>query len=396
MRIGIVTTWFERGAAYVSRAYMDNLRSEGHEVYIYARGGERRKTEDPKWNGDYVTWGYSLIGSNINDRHFFKWIESNRLDAILFNEQTIYRTVALTKKKFPDVKLAAYIDYYTETSLPYFNIYDFVICNTKRHLQALDRHPQAYYLKWGTDVELFSNESFERGNHEKVVFFHSAGMSVRKGTDVLVDAFIDGKLYEKSELIIHTQIPVERICRYSKEELLKFGIQVIEKTVTAPGLYYLGDVYVYPTRLDGLGLTMYEALACGLPVITTDYPPMNEVIDENVGRLVKVERNYSREDAYYWPMSVCDKESLIKCMEDYISNPELLKEQRKNAREKAVSEFDWKKHAGELSDIFEKADIREMDLALFDAIIKVKTIRKMKDSLLQHKMVVKMKRLLRG
>lgn len=393
MKIGIVTTWFERGAAYVSRAYMDNLRAEGHEVFIYARGGEQRKIKDPKWSGDYVTWGYSLEGSNINDSHFFKWIESNHLEAILFNEQTIYRTVALTKKRYPNVKLAAYIDYYTETSLPYFNIYDFVICNTKRHLQAMDGHPQAYYLKWGTDVDLFSPQ--KREEHSKVVFFHSAGMSTRKGTDVLVDAFIDGKLYEKSELVIHSQIPINRVCRYTKDELSQFGIRVIEETVTAPGLYYLGDVYVYPTRLDGLGLTMYEALACGLPVITTDYPPMNEVIDESVGRLVKVERNYAREDAYYWPMSVCDKNSLINCMEDYIFNQEILKEQQRKAREKALSEFDWKKHSKELSDIFEKAIIKEIDEEVFVKITKAKPIRKIKETLLQNEFIVQCKKMIK-
>jgi len=53
-------------------------------------------------------------------------------------------------------------------------------------------------------------------------------------------------------------------------------------------LYYLGDVYVYPTTLDGLGLTVYEALASGLPVIATDVAPMNEIITEDNGKLVKV------------------------------------------------------------------------------------------------------------
>lgn len=393
MKIGIVTTWFERGAAYVSRAYMDNLRAEGHEVFIYARGGEQRKIKDPKWNGDYVTWGYSLEGSNINDSHFFKWIESNHLEAILFNEQTIYRTVALTKKRYPNVKLAAYIDYYTETSLPYFNIYDFVICNTKRHLQAMDGHPQAYYLKWGTDVDLFSPQ--KREEHSKVVFFHSAGMSTRKGTDVLVDAFIDGKLYEKSELIIHSQIPVNKVCRYTKDELSQFGIKVIEETVTAPGLYYLGDVYVYPTRLDGLGLTMYEALACGLPVITTDYPPMNEVIDESVGRLVKVERNYAREDAYYWPMSVCDKQSLIDCMNEYIKNSSLLKCQQEMARKKAVDEFDWKKQAFFLSEVFENATIRDVDSRYLDSFFYTDIVRRIKDSFLQREFIVRVKKIVK-
>lgn len=39
MNIGIVRTWFERGAAYVSRQYMEVL-AERHNIFIYARGGE--------------------------------------------------------------------------------------------------------------------------------------------------------------------------------------------------------------------------------------------------------------------------------------------------------------------------------------------------------------------
>ena len=40
MNIGIVTTWFDRGAAQVSKQYMDVLQ-ENNDVFIYARGGEK-------------------------------------------------------------------------------------------------------------------------------------------------------------------------------------------------------------------------------------------------------------------------------------------------------------------------------------------------------------------
>jgi 1,2-diacylglycerol 3-alpha-glucosyltransferase len=53
VNIGIVTTWFERGAAYVSRQYAKSFLSK-HDVLIYARGG------DQKWDNDFnctnVTW----------------------------------------------------------------------------------------------------------------------------------------------------------------------------------------------------------------------------------------------------------------------------------------------------------------------------------------------------
>src|SRR5699024_6606517 len=143
---------------------------------------------------------------------------------------------------------------------------------------------QSYYVPWGTDTELY-RPNYEKRADKQLTFFHSAGMSNRKGTNFVIDCFIEGEIYKEAKLIIHTQKNFERNFGYNIKELEKFNVEIIEKSVTAPGLYYLADVYVYPTMLDGLGLTMYEALSAGLPVITTNHPPMNEVINNDVGYL---------------------------------------------------------------------------------------------------------------
>ncbi len=368
MKIGIVTTWFERGGAYVSKIFRDMLVSEGHEVLIYARGGENIASQrEEKWNQPYVTRDHTYTGMKIKKSNLFRWVKKNALDCVFFNEQQHFQIVAQLKKQFPTIKIGSYIDYYTENTLPWFTLFDFVICNTHRHMQAMAGHPQKFYVRWGTDVNLFSPK--EKPDAQ-LTFFHSAGMSERKGTDILVDAFIDGECYKQSKLVIHTQRPIEGLCRYKKEELEKYNIEVIEKTVTAPGLYYLGDVYVYPTRLDGLGLTMYEALSCGLPVIATDFPPMNEAVTEEVGKLVKVEDFYCRGDAYYFPMAVCSKQSLTACMQWYIEHPEALASQKEAARRYAVENYDISKRSREVSDVFEKAAIREIDMNVYARVMK--------------------------
>lgn len=271
------------------------------------------------------------------------------------------------KKDFEYLKIGSYIDYYKENTIKFFNIYDFIICNTKRHYSVFKDHSQSYYIPWGTDIQLFKPNITTTNN--KIVFFHSAGMSNRKGTDLLINAFIKGDLYNESKLIIHTQIDIEKISEHNEKDLENNGIKIIKETITAPGLYHLGDVYVYPTRLEGLGLTTFEALACGLPVITTDNAPMNETINNEVGKLVKVERYYSRWDGYYWPLSECNIDDLILKMRFYIKNISNIDNLKIEARKYAEENLDWKLQYKKINEVFTESRIRKFDNRLYNEII---------------------------
>ncbi|MCF2699463.1 glycosyltransferase family 4 protein [Fusobacterium mortiferum] len=349
MNIGFVSTWFERGAAYVTKAYIELLKDENN-IYIYARAGEKYGKGDPNWDWENVTWGLQLEGTRINFNHFKKWIKKNNIEVIFFNEQKDVEILIEIKKKLPTIKIGAYIDYYKEDTIKEFWLYDFLICNTKRHYSVFKIHPQCYYVPWGTNIELFKPKIME---NKRITFFHSMGMSLRKGTDILIKAFIEGDLYKESDLIIHTQLNLLKSLGYNKNELAKYNIKIIEKTVTAPGLYHLGDVYVYPTTLDGLGLTIYEALSVGLPVITTNNGPMNEIIeDRKNGYLVEVEKYCSRSDGYYWPLSYCDKNSLIEAMRYFIKNKDKMNEFKINSREYAISKLNWNKNKYIINEIF--------------------------------------------
>jgi glycosyltransferase involved in cell wall biosynthesis len=267
---------------------------------------------------------------------------------------------------FPTVRMGAYIDYYTPTTISFFRLYDFVICNTKRHYDVFKSHPQSLYIPWGTDVEMYKPiEKDEKVN--QVVFFHSCGLNhIRKGTDLLVEAF---ELVKGAALlIIHSQMVIpdetlrDRILHNPK-------IYLIEKTIGAPGLYSKGDVYVYPSRLDGIGLTIAEALSSGLPVITTDDAPMNEFVQHgNNGRLVKVARQFLREYNYYWPLSECDVKSLAKEMQYYVDKIYDLRHYQQVAREYALMNLNWNKNSQFLQDWLEKTSCTRSKLNLVDTM----------------------------
>ncbi len=376
-KIGIVTTWFERGAAYVSKQFKEVWEQE-HEVFIYARGGEDIAKLNREWNKGNITYGKRFNFSNldlIDLKQFKEWILSNNLDIVFFNEQHLWKPVLLCHDL--KVKTGAYIDYYTKQTVPFFELYDFVVCKTHRHFKIFDWHPNPFYIPWGTDTKLYNKQQQKKTSKNEIVFFHSAGMNpYRKGCDYVIRAFSQLK-FQKAKLIIHTQTKITNFfpeLTQEINELKKRGkLEIIEKTVPAPGLYYLGDIYVYPSRLEGIGLTIAEASACGMPVITTNTAPMNEFVKSNInGKLVKVKSQKKRNDGYYWDESEIDLEDLKNQMQFYVDNIKLLDQFKDDSYSFAHTNLSWQKNSNYLLSLVHEVgnlEFKEKDV-IYDVIKK--------------------------
>lgn len=373
MKIGIVTTWFERGAAYVSLQYKKILENEGHEVFIYERGGERKFVLNSKWTDSDVYHGKNVSfpeSTYIDLKDFDKWLDETGVETVFFNEQRWLKPVIFCKNK--GIKVGAYIDYYTKDTVGAFGLYDFLICNTKRHHSVFKDHPQSYFIPWGTNVDLYKGDGREKS--EYVRFFISVGMSpYRKGVDLLIKSFIllvDNSDGLKSKLIIHTQVSLDEFVINLGDEiftrykaLIKSNhIKIISETVSAPGLYHLGDIYVYPTRLEGIGLTICEAISSGMPVIVPDDAPMNELLPLEISKIVKIEKYFERYDGYYWESNEVNIDYLEKAMMFYLDNKTQLEKYESKARDFAKDNLDWFKSSKVINDIFINTEIIELNL----------------------------------
>ena len=150
-------------------------------------------------------------------------------------------------------------------------------------------------VHWGIHPELlaFAPERRTTNDERPVTFFYPAGfLSARKPVKEVLSAFrrLDR---DDARLIVKGQVERER-------DLLDRGaerdprVEVILADLPADEhlrLFASADVCVAPSRWEGLGLHLYESMALGLPVITNDAPPMNEVIrDGENGILVQSRR----------------------------------------------------------------------------------------------------------
>jgi len=99
------------------------------------------------------------------------------------------------------------------------------------------------------------------------ILIKAAAEVVNQGLDLLVLILGDGEERSRLEKLIHEL----RVGGYVK--LLGIRHDAME-------LMKGSDIFVMPSRYEGLSIAMIEAMACGLPVIASDAPGLRDYIDQ--------------------------------------------------------------------------------------------------------------------
>ncbi len=124
-----------------------------------------------------------------------------------------------------------------------------------------------------------------------LTFVHNAGIfepDDRKGTRIAIDAFRRVKL-PGLRLILRSQNALPFDPGDPRIEIRSGNLP------RHADLYSEGHVVIQASKAEGLGFGVLEAVASGMPVITTDYPPMNESVRQ--GSML-VSTRWGRGDAH--------------------------------------------------------------------------------------------------
>ena len=290
MRVGIVSKWFASGQAVVSRQIRSALDELGHETFVLAKLGkgpraQQERVADPVWEQPAVTEGSA---ADIPAAEYAGWAAENSLDVVLCDQNDQFEEIgALRSQGVRTIGRFVWESFAADDAEPAAEAYDVIYSFTRAEQERYrGLGIESPLLVWGCHPELVAvGEAALDARRSTEVWFYVPGsfMGKRKPFVEIVDAFTRAR-GEHLRLLIRGQVDrkggrLERAAGGDERVVIE-----LEDRPTAEHLRQFAgcDVCLSPSRWEGLGLPLYEAIAFGMPSITNDSPPMNEVVIDGV------------------------------------------------------------------------------------------------------------------
>ncbi len=122
-------------------------------------------------------------------------------------------------------------------------------------------------VPYGVDLNLFKPKvAAENDNILKILF--TGNISIRKGCHYLLEAVKE--LQKDGKKIALTMVGPMESNWFTKEYKSYFNWVPPVARFEMPAMYQGADIYAFPSLFEGSSLAIYEAMASGLPTITTD------------------------------------------------------------------------------------------------------------------------------
>lgn len=318
MRIGISSWWFNRGQAVVGRQLRSAFDALGHETFVLARptrGGNIRPAfidRGDVWDQPGVTEASDYL---IPERELLDWAKETGIEVCFFDQNYQFGEIAsLRAAGVRTIGRFVWEQFAEENVADARRAFDVIY---SMHAGEQERYAgfgiESPRVHWGVHPELLEvdRELREPGRTGRsrlapahrsppahwedsaggdVVRFMFPGgfMSKRKPLDPVLEAFRMTS-DERFRLVVKAQVDrkapkVEKAARRDPRiELITEDLPTDEHL----RLFASADVSLAPSRWEGLGLHLYEAMAFGIPTVVNDSPPMNEVVvDGENGLLV--------------------------------------------------------------------------------------------------------------
>jgi 1,2-diacylglycerol 3-alpha-glucosyltransferase len=296
MRVGLVTKWFNRGQPVVARQLRSALDELGHETYVLARPKKERGPMKGRLQRDDV-WDQPRVDEasayDVTAAEYSSWVERRGIEAILCDQNYQFAELAGLRRRGV-LTIGRFVwEHFTAEDVAgaraaFDVVYSFTRCEQERYRSLGLETP---YVPWGIHPELLAVEPARRADGAVLLTFPGGFVGHRKPIEPVVAAFMRTR-DERLRLLVKAQVErkggaAAARAAAASDPRIEF---MLSDQPTGEHLreFASADVCLAPARWEGLGLPLFEATAFGMPVITNDIPPLNEVIEhERNGLLVR-------------------------------------------------------------------------------------------------------------
>ena len=298
MNVGVVSKWFNRGQPVVGRYLRSAVDELGHRSFVLAKP---RREKGPMsgalertgvWDQPDVTEA-SSFETPLDE--YVAWVEANSLDVVLCDQNYQFEELAQLRRRGVRVVGRFVWEHFTADHVAtareaYDVVYSVTEAEQERYRGWGLETPR---VPWGIHPELLAvaagSQQRAASSDGPVRFVFPGGfLGHRKPAEPVIEAFTAAR-GDHLRLLVKAQ--VERSRLKGIEQLVRADERIELRLADEPWSEHLAaiaanDVSISPSRWEGLGLPLYEAVAFGMPTITNDDPPMNEVIEHEVNGLL--------------------------------------------------------------------------------------------------------------
>lgn len=221
-----------------------------------------------------------------------------KFDANIFLERVFPRWLKLAEKNF----LIPNQERFPQRHLKHLKHIDAVLCKTQHALAIFSRYAQTRHIGFTSADRALPDVA---PNYQSC--FHLAGRSTLKGTETLLELWRQHPAWPELTLIQCSENAPQSV---PENVRLLSGYLSSEELITELNRH---GIHLCPSRSEGWGHHIVEAMNCRAVVVTTDAPPMNEIIRPETGILVP----YHREEARHLGTNFyADPEQLAALLEE--------------------------------------------------------------------------------
>jgi glycosyltransferase involved in cell wall biosynthesis len=271
MRVGLIARADRTGLAAQTWSFWKNMRPDATLVVDLSHCS-RQQPEMQRYDGDpnVMMWSAAIYPSLELQPDPVLEAFLDRVD-VVFTCETPYSMWLFQRAREKGVRTVLqpnyeFLEYAAARGLPEPDVFALPSPWHETEIRRVLPGRSIVHLPVPVDRELLPH----RRRTELSTLLHTAGtpaMEDRNGTLLLMEA------------MQHVTAPVRLTVRTQKHLPRAASRNVIvdtRPTVNYWDLYQDEDLYVMPRKFGGLCLPMQEALACGMPVLTTAVPPQNE------------------------------------------------------------------------------------------------------------------------